>query len=65
MAGHCKHADYAAQCPLSCGKCTKVSSKTAKSIVAQVEAKKAIKKMKGEKLLKRTKTLAGMLKFKV
>jgi len=46
LFGHCKHADYAAQCPLSCGKCTKVSATTAKMIVAQVVAKKAIKKMK-------------------
>merc|ERR1711937_570917 len=46
LFGHCKHADYAAQCPLSCGKCTKVSATTAKRIVAQVVAKKAIKKMK-------------------
>merc|ERR1712139_600813 len=46
LFGHCKHADYAAQCPLSCGKCTKVSATTAKRIVAQVVSKKAIKKMK-------------------
>merc|ERR1711907_114526 len=46
LFGHCKHADYAAQCPLSCGKCTKVSATTAKRIVAQVVVKKAIKKMK-------------------